>query len=219
MADRRKPQLAPGPAHTKGQPNDDFTLPAAMYYDAIHHYKAAHSADAVNDSGACDRYKRAAILAAFVFFEAQLNQIAFAYAQAHESVLGQIEKDVLEEMETVIEDRGDILRKSKFYRTESRFAFLVLFLSGKDFDRSGQLWSRFLSARNLRDQWTHPKPPFDTGSLSLKGVHSIIEVVHDMFIMLATMMSANAPLWLRPVDEVIGHLGNAVAQIQAEKNN
>ena len=208
MADRRKPQLAPGPAHIEGQPNDDFTLPAAMYYDAIHHYKAAQRADAGNDSDAYDRYKRAAILAAFGFFEAQLNQIAFAYAKTHESVLGQIEKDVLEEMETVMDDRGDILRKCKFYRTESRFTFLAHFLSGKDFDRSGLLWNRFLIARNHRDQWTHPKPPFDTSTLSLQDVHSTIEVVHDMFITLATMMNANSPLWLRPVDEVLAQLKN-----------
>jgi hypothetical protein len=207
MADRRKPQLAPGPAHNKAKLSDDFMLPSAMYYDAIHHYKAAQSADAVNDSDACDRYKRAAIFAAFAFFEAQLNQIAFAYAEAHETVLGQIEKDVLEEMETVVDERGDILRKKKFYRTESRFTFLVYFLTGKDFDRSGPLWNRFLIARNLRDQYIHPKPPFDTWSLSLEDVHSTIEVVHDMFITLATMMDSSAPLWLRPVDEVLGHFG------------
>lgn len=206
MTVRRKPQLAPGPARTEGQLNDNFMLPGAMYYDAIHHYKSAISADALNDLDACDRYKRAAILAAFGFFEAQLNQIAFAYAKTHETNLGQIEKDVLEETETVIDDRGDVLRKSKFYRTESRFNFLAHFLSGKDFDRSGELWNRFLIARNLRDQWTHPKPPFDTWALSLQDVHSTIEVVHDMFITLATMANADPPLWLLPVDEVLGLL-------------
>ena len=210
MVDRRKPQLAPGPAHIEGQPNDDFTLPAAMYYDAIHHYKAAQRADAENDINACHRYKRAAILAAFGFFEAQLNQIAFGYAKAHESVLGQIERDVLEEMETVMDDRGEILRKCKFYRTESRFTFLASFLTGKDFDRSSQLWGRFSKARKHRDKWTHPKPPFDTWSLSLQDVHSTIEVVHDMFITLATMMNATSPAWLRPVDEVLGQLENNV---------
>jgi hypothetical protein len=37
-------------------------------------------------------------------------------------------------------------------------------------------------------------------------VHSTIEVVHDMFITLDSMMSAHSPLWLRPVDEVLGQL-------------
>lgn len=206
MADRRKPQLAPGPAHTESRSTADFTLPAALYYDAIFFYHLARIADDSNDANTCNRFKRSAVLAAFCFFETQLNQIAFAYAKAHKDTIGQIERDVLEEMETVMDDRGDIVRRNKIYRTESRFAFLSYFLSGQDFDRSGQLWQRFQYARELRDQWTHPKPPFDTWSLGLPDVYSAITVVHDMFIKLAEMMNINPPLWLQPVEEILNHM-------------
>lgn len=80
--------------------------------------------------------------------------------------------------------------------------YLALFLSGQDFDRSGQLWQRFQTARELRDRWTHPKPPFDTWSLTLADVHAAITAVREMLIKLAEMMDAEPPLWLRPVDEV-----------------
>lgn len=203
MAQKRKPQTAPGPAVTESQPNDDFTLTVALYHDAIHHYESARIAESSGDTYACDRFKRSSVLAAFSFFEAQLNQLAFAYANTHQNDVGQIELDILKEMETVMDDRGDIVRKNKFYRTEARFSFLAYFLSGQDFDRSNELWQRFQAARGLRDRWTHPKPPFDTWSLTLSEVHSAIEVVRDMFITLAQMMEADPPQWLRPVDDIL----------------
>ena len=101
-----------------------------------------------------------------------------------------------------MDDRGDIIRKQKFYRTESRFCFLAYFLSGIDFDRSDDLWNRFKAARKHRDTWMHPKPPFDTWSLTLSDVYSTIVVVREMFIKLAKMMNSNAPLWLQHVDDV-----------------
>lgn len=203
MMAKRKPQIAPGPAVTEGKDDDDFTLTAALYHDAVYYYGSALDADSNNDHYASDRFKRSAILAAFSFFEAQLNQIAFAYAETHEDVLGQIERDVLEEMETVMDDRGDIIRKQKFYRTESRFCFLAYFLSGVDFDRSGELWNEFRAARKLRDAWMHPKPPFDTWSLTLADVYNTVIVVRAMFMKLAEMMNSNPPLWLRHVDDIL----------------
>jgi hypothetical protein len=146
----RNPQIAPGPALIQGKDNDDFTLPAALYCDAVYYYNSALDADATSDHYACNRFKRSAIIAAFSFFEAQLNQLVFAYAETHEDILGQIERDILEEMETTINDRGGITRKPKFYRTETRFCFLSCFLSGIDFDRNGELWQQFQAARKHR---------------------------------------------------------------------
>ena len=184
-------------------PNDDFTLPAALYYDAIHHYEAAECANMRADTCACDRFLRSSLLAAFSFFEAQLNQVAFAHAHTHRSALGKIELDVLEEMETSMDERGNIIRKIKFYKTEVRFLFLVYFLSGQAFDLSGSLWQQFQTARELRDRWTHPKPPFDTGALTLPDVRAAIRAVHDLFVKLAEMMNSNHPLWMKPIDDVL----------------
>ena len=61
-------------------------------------------------------------------------------------------------------------------------------------------------ARKLRDRWTHPKPPFDTWSLSLSDVYSAITVTRDLFIELSEMMDADPPLWLKPVDDVLDEI-------------
>ena len=212
MPQKRKPQTSPGPAFTESQPNDDFTLPAALYYDAIYHFANAVAADTTGDSQACDRLMRSSVLAAFSCFEAMLNQVAFAYAHTHRNQLGQIELDVLEEMETTVDERGDIIRRNKFYKTEARFTFLACFLSGKDFDRSSDLWQRFQAARELRDRWTHPKPPFDTWSLTLPDVHRAIAVVRDLFVKLDEMMGADPRRWLRPIDEILAEMSSAAQQ-------
>ena len=212
MSSKRKPQITPGRAVTQGKDNDDFTLPAALYYDAIGFFQLARDADGDQDCDACDRYKRSAVLAAFSFFEAQLNQIAFGHAEAHRDSLGEIERDVLEEMETVIDDRGDIIRRQKFYRTETRFCFLALFLSGSDFDRSGELWNRFRTARRLRDAWVHPKPPFDTWSLALEDVYATMVVVRDMFVKLSEMMSIDPPFWMRHIDDILADSGSSTTR-------
>ena len=73
---KRIPSASPGKAEIECIENDDFTLCAALYHDAIHFYSAAKDS---NDLYSSDRYKRASILAIFSFFEAQLNQIAFAH--------------------------------------------------------------------------------------------------------------------------------------------
>lgn len=203
MAERRKPQITPGPAYTKGKPNDDFTLCAALYHDAIALYEQARVDEDNGNAQAADRHKRSALLAIFSFFEAQINQVAFAHAEAHSSDLGEIERDVLEEKETVIDDQGNIVRRNKFYRTESRFSFLAYFLSGQDFDRSDEVWQRFCESRELRDTWTHPKPPFDTWSLTLDKVRMAIVSVRDMLVRLVEMMDGDSPLWLLPIDEVL----------------
>ena len=203
MVERRKPQIAPRPAHMEGKPNDDFTLCAALYHDSIIHYEKSRIHEENGDQCAAERYKRSALLAAFSFFEAQINQVAFGYAQAHSGELSQIEKDVLEEKETVLDDQGNIVRKDKFYRTDARFSFLAYFLSGQDFDRGGELWQRFCESRELRDTWTHPKPPFDTWSLTLEKVRMAIVSIHDMLVRLSKMMDCDPQLWLRPIDEVL----------------
>ena len=202
MKQKRKPQISPGPANNTSELGDDFTLVPALYFDAIRHYESATLAKEQGGMHECDRFKRSAVLAAFAFFEAQLNQVAFGYAEAHQDLLGQIERDVLEEMETTLTASGEIMRKKKFYSTESRFCFLTLFLTGSHFDRSGDLWQRFKNARRIRDTWTHPKPPFDTWSLGLNEVRETIEVVRDMYVKLSEMMKTNPPLWLRPINEV-----------------
>ena len=59
-----------------------------------------------------------------------------------------------------------------------------MFLSGKQFDTSTALWTDFLEAKRLRDEWTHPKPPFNTWGLTLekveKAVKTLIEVVAEL---------------------------------------
>ncbi|MDZ4686053.1 MAG: hypothetical protein SH850_13375 [Planctomycetaceae bacterium] len=187
-------------------PNHDFTLCSALYYDSIIYYEQARIHEESGDQNAAERYMRSSLLAAFSFFEAQINQIAFANAQAHGGVLGQIEKDVLEEMETLVDDRGNIVRKAKFYRTEARFSLLAYFLSGQEFDRGGEVWQRFCESRELRDTWTHPKPPFDTWSLTLENVRTAIVSVHAVLGRLSEMMDCRMPLWCRPIDDVLNDI-------------
>ena len=206
MANKRNPQRTPGPACTELKENEDLNCVPSMYYDSIEHYDAARIASENDDFYRCNRFKRAAISAAFMYFEAQLNQLAFAYAETHQSLLGEIERDVLEEMETSLGDSGEIIRKNRFYRTEDRFCFLTLFLTGQKFDRGGELWDRFRTARKLRDSWTHPKPPFDTWALELQDVRGAIIVVRDMYIRLSEMMDTDPPHWLRPFDDVLAEL-------------
>ena len=165
-----KPQRSPGQAKFSVLKNDDISLPASLYYDAVYFCCQANIAEEKKDATKKNRYARAAIICASSFLEATLNQIAYAHLDAHGEQLGQIEKDILEEHETSINDNGDISRRRRFYPFESRFCFIVQFLSGKSFDKSGQLWQQLKKAKELRDIWTHPKPPFDTDSLTIAKV-------------------------------------------------
>lgn len=206
MPDRRWPQQTPGVAQVEGRPDDDFTLPAALYWDAVAFLEQARRQTGENSRNARDRYLRAALYAAFASFEAALNQAAFAHATAHATVLGQIERDVLEERETVLGDQGQIIRRTKFYPLEARVSFLARFLAGREFERTTDLWARFRWAKQLRDTWTHPKPPFDTWSLGVEDVERVITTLKDVLVELSRLMDLEPPLWLTPAEEVLGHL-------------
>jgi len=193
VSKKRRPMITPGKACLKAKEKDDFTLPAALYYDSIYFYKLARDYDLEKDKvEECDRYKRASICAAFSFFEAYVNQTAFAHAETHDSKLNEFESNVLKEIETILDNQGNIQEKSKFYNTEARFSFLACFLSGKELDRGGNIWANFRRAKEIRNTWTHPKPPFDTWSLSVSDVRFVIESVRDLMIELSSMMEIEA---------------------------
>ncbi len=191
MPQKRTPQKTPGDARYTSSENDNFMLPSILYQESIYfYYKAKTNEKKLN------RYLRASLYCASSFVEATLNQIAYAHSQAHAANLGQIEKDVLEEYKTTIDDKGDVIRKSKFYSLESRLSFLTQFLSGKRFDKSGTLWQKFIQAKKLRDYWTHPKPPFDTDNLKLKDVKNAIKTFREVLIEISKLMEIDPPLWL-----------------------
>ncbi len=199
MPERRKPQQTPGPALSK---LGDFTLPAAMYYDAIYFVEQARRSPE-SEPWQEKRHLRAALYSAFGFFEAQLNQVAFAHADTHVDALNEIERNVLEEKETVLDERGHLIRKVKFYPLEARFLFLTLFLSGQEFDRTNLLWDRFRRAKALRDSWTHPKPPFDFANLTVVNVEEAIKVLREVLVELSRLMNIEVPLWLLPFERVV----------------
>ena len=204
MTEKRKPQKTPGEAKVSFPENDDFTLPGSLYYDAIYFCNQAKVAEEKKDIRGKERYARAAIFCASSFLEATLNQAAFGHAHAHSDRLGQIEKDVLEECEITIDPKGDVLRKQKFYPFESRFCFIVQFLSGKSFDKGGQLWQQFMNSKKLRDTWTHPKPPFDTDGLTISNVKLAINANREALIELSNLMGIDPPPWLSwTFDEIV----------------
>ena len=203
MAERRKPQQTPGIASVSGPDNDDFTLPATMYYDAVFFIEKAKASNSKGLVRASERFNRAAIYAAFGFLEATLNQAAFGHASAHAEKLGQIERDVLEEKDTTLDDKGMLQRRSKYYPIESRLSFLTLFLSGKEIDRSSSLWQRFVAAKVIRDTWTHPRPPFDTWSLKTEDVELAIRTLRDVILHINDLSGLQPPLWLTSFENVV----------------
>ena len=200
---KRPPQKTPGRAYSYAE-NDDFTLPLNLYRDAIMLLEVARDARKnsrwLEDEG---RYLRASLYCAFAFFEATLNAAAFAHADTHRDVLEQIERDVLEEKETVMDDTGHIVRRIKFYPLEARFQFIVMFLSGKPFDKSSPLWNELLAAKALRDTWVHPKPPFDTWSLTAEKVERAVRTVREVLAELSRMMGLPEPSHLPPYDDAV----------------
>ncbi len=206
MREKRPPQQTPGAAHTEGAANDDFTLPAALYWDAVYFLDQARHQGPQTYIEAKERYLRAALLTVFAGFEATLNQATFAHAMAHADKIGLVERDILEERETILDERGYIVRRGKFYPLEARLSFIALFLSGKDFDRNSALWGRFRRAKELRDTWTHPKPPFDTWSLTVEDVEEAITTIKEMLGELSRLMGLEPPLWLTPASEVLAGL-------------
>jgi hypothetical protein len=205
MAERRRPQKTPGTAFTEGTPNNDFTLPPSLYYDAAYFLVAARTSGENNDLDQEQRYLRAALYCGFAFFEATLNQAAFAHASAHATNLGQPELDILQEKETTVDQRGHVIRRTKFYPLDVRLLFLTLFLSGEEFDRSTTLWQRFQEAKALRDTWTHPKPPFDTWSLTFEKTRTAIETLRDVLIEISRLMDVPPPSWLLSLKDAMEH--------------
>lgn len=198
---KRKPETTPGVAFIPKENGviDDFTLPATLYFDSIFFFKQAVES---KDSSSKNRYLRAALFSAFSFFEAQLNQVAYAHGRTHSDKLEQITRDLLEEMETTVDDKGIIIRKKRYYSLEARFSFLSLFLSGKEFDRSGLLWQKFVECKDERDLWVHPKPLFSS-ELTVEKIKLVIVTLREIFIQLSNMMNTEPPLWLKPLEEVI----------------
>lgn len=204
MADKRKPKITPGNGLLPSDPKDDFTLPATLYCDAIAFLREAIEARERIDQDVAARSIRAALFCGFAAFEAQLNQIAFAHAHAHRLELDGITLDVLEERESIIDEQGSIVRRTKFYPFESRFFFLVHFLTGRDFNRSGELWQGLKAAKGLRDAWTHPKPPFDSWSLDVPSVRIALMSIRDTLIEISNMLEIDPPNWLS-ANEIPNH--------------
>lgn len=206
MPERRRPQQTPGPAGGEGLPDDDVTLPAALFSDAVSFLAQARQAGRGREVAVEDRFLRAALYAGFASLEATLNQAAFGHAAAHAPALGQIERDVLEERETALDYRGHIVRRTRFYPLEARVSFLALFLSGQEFERGTALWNRFIQAKNLRDTWAHPKPPFNTWSLTIDEVEQAVETVRDVIMELSRLMGLDPPLWLTSAAQALNDL-------------
>jgi hypothetical protein len=203
MPEKRKPRQTPGIAAVSLGPRNDFTLPAALYFDSVYFLQQAR----LGGTGQmAEGYLRAALLASFACFEAVLNQTAFGHAAAHSRVLDQIERDLLEEQETFVADNGYIVRRFRAWRFETRLSFLMLFLSGAEFDRNSAVWKRLIASKALRDSWAHPKPPFDTWALTDAQVEEAIRSVRDALVEISSAMGVEPPLWLRPIEEVVKEL-------------
>ena len=183
---KRNPIQTPGPAAIKRDKGHDFTLPASLYNDSIHFYVIAENAQLNENKGLCETYSRAALLTCFSFYESLINQAAFGHAEAHEVKIPAFELDVLQEKETKLASNGKIQRVKKYFSAEARFKFICRFLSGKTFDCSGELWQNFQSAQKLRNEWAHPKPPFNTCTLSLEDVQKAIVTVRGVLVSFQT---------------------------------
>lgn len=207
MADKKKPRQTPGQALLPQDRNDDFTVPASLYCDAIGFLAEAYDAEAHGDRHLTERNLRATLFSAFAALEAQLNQAAFAHAHTHRDMLDSFTLDVLEERESTVDEQGNIVRRTKFYPFEARFSFLVYFITGKDFDRSGALWQGLKSAKALRDTWTHPKPPFDSWALNVPSARLALVSIRDTLVMIQDMLEAPPPPWLT-VNMIPSHAEN-----------
>lgn len=201
MVDRRKPLKTPGLAKVEATPSDSFDLPATLWYGAVRFYASAIADMERQDQHAQQQSLLGALYMGFAFFEATINQVAFAHAASHRNTLPEMELDVLEEKETTIDQKGNVIRRIKYYPFEARFSFVCQFLSGKDFDRATPLWSRLKEVRALRDVWAHPKPPFDTRSLSADSVRSALTTLREALAEISKMMEVEPPLWLVEFDQ------------------
>jgi hypothetical protein len=97
--------------------------------------------------------------------------------QCHHDVdqLGVIERDVMEEMRSLLHESGRIERKKQEYRLEERFLFLYAYYRQEVFDKSGRIWQNFKLAQEIRNGWTHPKPPFNVNGPSAEQAKLVID--------------------------------------------
>ncbi|MBU1853660.1 MAG: hypothetical protein KJ957_06430 [Candidatus Omnitrophica bacterium] len=205
MIEKRNPKISPGVAYLPKE-SGDFNFPAELYYNSIWLYSLAQKMNKSKDDFLSSCYRRCAVQCAFSFFEAQLNQICLAHAKTHPDKIGEIELDILEEKNTTINDKGKIIRKTRYYDTEARVSFLCLFLTGKEFDRNKKFWQEFKKAKELRDKITHPKPPYESSIISLSEVKHAIEFLRKIFVELSKIMAINSPLWLKPVTRILAEI-------------
>lgn len=196
MANKRKPQQTPGIAYLPQEDNDDFTVPATLYCDALVFLSEACDAEARGDRDISERNLRATLFSAFAALEAQLNQAARAHAHTHREKLDSITLDILEECESTIDEKGNVVRRTKFFPFEARFSFIVHFITGKEFARGGALWQGLKAAKALRDSWTHPKPPFDSWSLNASTTRHAVTSIRDTIKTISTMLGVSPPPWL-----------------------
>lgn len=213
--EKRSLKKTPGIAYSKRDPRDDIHFVPSTYYDAVFLFiKAEIYLEKYNNQKGPDishffdiyiRYARLALSSIFTFSEAFSNGAAFGHVNFHRKNLPQPEVDILENMETILDHQGNILRKVKHYPIESRFLFLVRFLTGKEFDTSSKLWQDFKKAKELRDYWTHPKPPFDTSSLTLTNVKNAIITIRAVHVEVSSMIGIEPPPWLGTFEDVYNY--------------
>lgn len=193
---RRNPEVAPGIAVAHGASQDDFTLPAALHQDAVVFYVLGRRSADRDQPGAVElseRYARTAVMTAVASFEAHMNQAAFGHARAHADKLEQITIDVLTEHDSTLSDVGQVERRGRFWPLEARFLFLALFLSGRPFDQSNQLWQDFKRGLQIRDRCTHPKPPFS--SPTLPEAELVIRATSAVLLRFAEQMGTEPMAW------------------------
>jgi len=202
MPEHIDPERTPGEAMMSADSANDFTLPAALYHDAVSFLRDAIAASAETSHDAIyleGRYSTSAILSVFAGLEATINQAAFGHAAAHQGVLQQLTRDVLTERETTIDESGRILTRTRYWSFESRTQFVVRFLAGKPLPKTSRIWQDLRKASALRDSCAHPKPPFRRPDV--EDARFAVRSVRTFLLELSTMMGEEPSLWLAPDPE------------------
>ena len=213
LPERKEPQETPGVAELSFGPDDDWTLPAAPYGDAVEFLLAAERAR-IRSSAAEDgrersealqveeRFSTAATVAAFAALEAQVNQAAFAHARAHQADLEAFTVDVLTKTETSVDSNGRIERRARYRPMAVRLQFLCV-PRGRTVREVRPEGTGLIQARDLRDACAHPKPPFRRPAA--EDARHAIGAVYEFLAALSETMSAEPPLRLAPLPELAGH--------------
>jgi len=191
----RLPSRAPGPASGQDGGGNPF-YPDELQYDSLIYYVLArdsearagrHEADSLfgtdegrNAAGNRDRFVRGGIVAAFGSMEARINRAAYSHAATHEGTLETLVRDVLDEQEAYVDERGRIRSRSRRLGLLPRFCFLTAFVTGHEFPRDGTLWQDLVRAVAIRDEVVHPKPPFPW-EMSAEQLRHVIDAVTMAF--------------------------------------